>query len=184
MTWVRTQSRVFFFARTFSHITRAWRADRSYFTRKRHCVCEVAHSDALRVAFFSSYHTLTSSVIFYLTEAWQHGINFFKGIMSYVTIRQKAAMKHYNVNSEELLQPLNLPSCWWFRAQRGHSLSMVIHGHWSNVSVVLLLQMYLFPCVQQGSSHGHCQRWKLDRCSKEQIMGTESRHHFIEKTDH
>ena len=60
-----------------------------------------------------------------------------------------------------------------------------IHGYcWKcSASVVLLMRMYLFPCVLQGNSHGHCQRWKLDVCPKEQIMGTESRHHPIEKTD-
>ena len=147
---------------------------------------------------FVKWHTLLRLVwrSFLLTTLWRHTWSitkqkhgniesiFFKGIVSCVIIRQKAAMKHSDINSEELPQPLNLASCWWFRGQRGLSLSMVIHGYWSNASVVLLIQIYLFPCVLQGSSHGHRQRWTMDRCSKEQIMGTESRHHSIEKTDH
>ena len=34
----------------------------------------VTHSAAPRVPLFCSYHILTSSVIYYRTDAWQHGI--------------------------------------------------------------------------------------------------------------
>ena len=54
-----------------------------------HCVTSVTHSSAPRVPLFCSYHILTSSVIYYLTDARQLGI-YLLNIRRYIYIRETA----------------------------------------------------------------------------------------------
>ena len=101
----------------------------------------VTHSAAPRVPLFCSYHILTSSVIYYWTDARQHGIYLLNGLLLLISIRteniwacQPLWYRHFSLKSccsrrmkvfcEEYLRTNSQVNC----TVRRHALHCLAHA--------------------------------------------------------